>query len=138
MTKSRLSDNNKSIKRILIIDDEPDVILVLKQVLEANGFEADSYEVPRLALKNFRANMYDLLLLDIKMSDINGMDLYQEMRKIDDKVKVCFLTASEMYYEKFRKEEPYRKFDKEFFIAKPIENEELLDHLNKVINIQTA
>ena len=89
MTKSRLSDNNKSIKRILIIDDEPDVILVLKQVLEANWFEADSYEDPRLALKNFRANMFDLLLLDIKMPDINGMDLYQEMRKIDDKIKVC-------------------------------------------------
>jgi two-component SAPR family response regulator len=82
--------------------------------------------------------MFDLLLLDIKMPDINGMDLYQEMRKIDDKVKVCFLTASEMYYEKFRKEEPYRKFDKELFIAKPIENEELLYHLNKVINIQTT
>ncbi len=138
MTKSRLSDNNKSIKRILIIDDEPDVILVLKQVLAANGFEADSYEDPRLALKNFRANMFDLLLLDVKMPDINGMDLYQEMKKIDDKVKVCFLTASEMYYEKFRKEEPYRKFDNEFFVAKPIENEELLDHLNKVINIQTT
>jgi DNA-binding response OmpR family regulator len=107
---------------------------VLKQVLDENGFEADSYDEPRLALNNFKANMYDLLLLDIKMPDINGLDLYQEMRKIDDKVKVCFLTASEMFYEKFRKEEPYSKFDKELFIAKPIENEELLDHLNKVIN----
>jgi DNA-binding response OmpR family regulator len=135
MTKSRRSDNNdKSTKRILIIDDEPDVTLVLKQVLEANGFETDSYERPSLALKNFRANMYDLLLLDIKMPDINGLDLYQEMRKIDDKVKVCFLTATEMYSEKFRKEESYVKFDKELFIAKPIENEELLDHLNKIIN----
>ena len=45
-----------------------------------------------------------------------------------------FLTASEMYSEKFRKEESYGKFDKELFIAKPIENEELLDHLNKIIN----
>jgi DNA-binding response OmpR family regulator len=121
-------------KRVLIVDDEPDVTLVLKQVLDENGFEADSYDEPRLALNNFKANMYDLLLLDIKMPDINGLDLYQEMRKIDDKVKVCFLTASEMFYEKFRKEEPYSKFDKELFIAKPIENEELLDHLNKVIN----
>ena len=121
-------------KRVLIVDDEPDVTLVLKQVLDENGFEADSYDEPRLALNNFKANMYDLLLLDIKMPDINGLDLYQEMRKIDDKVKVCFLTASEMFYEKFRKEEPYCKFDKELFIAKPIENEELLDHLNKVIN----
>src|SRR6476620_4242881 len=124
-------------KRVLIVDDEPDVTLVLKQVLDENGFEADSYDEPRLALNNFKANMYDLLLLDIKMPDINGLDLYQEMRKIDDKVKVCFLTASEMFYEKFRKEEPYSKFDKELFIAKPIENEELLDHLNKIINIQT-
>jgi DNA-binding response OmpR family regulator len=121
-------------KRVLIVDDEPDVTLVLKQVLDENGFEADSYDEPRLALNNFKANKYDLLLLDIKMPDINGLDLYQEMRKIDDKVKVCFLTASEMFYEKFRKEEPYSKFDKELFIAKPIENEELLDHLNKVIN----
>jgi len=121
-------------KRVLIVDDEPDVTLVLKQVLDENGFEADSYDEPRLALNNFKANMYDLLLLDIKMPDINGLDLYQEMRKIDDKVKVCFLTASEMFYEKFRKEEPYSKFDKELFIAKPIENEELLDHLNRVIN----
>jgi DNA-binding response OmpR family regulator len=121
-------------KRVLIVDDEPDVTLVLKQVLDENGFEADSYDEPRLALNNFKANMYDLLLLDIKMPDINGLDLYQEMRKIDNKVKVCFLTASEMFYEKFRKEEPYSKFDKELFIAKPIENEELLDHLNKVIN----
>jgi DNA-binding response OmpR family regulator len=121
-------------KRVLIVDDEPDVTLVLKQVLDENGFEADSYDEPRLALNNFKANMYDLLLLDIKMPDINGLDLYQEMRKIDEKVKVCFLTASEMFYEKFRKEEPYSKFDKELFIAKPIENEELLDLLNKVIN----
>ena len=135
MRKSRLSDNNnQSTKRILIIDDEPDVALALKQVLEANGFEADSYEDPLLALENFRANMYDLLLLDIKMPAINGLDLYQEMKKIDDKVKVCFLTASEMYYEKFRKEEPYSKFDKDLFIAKPIENDELLDRLNRVIN----
>jgi DNA-binding response OmpR family regulator len=121
-------------KRVLIVDDEPDVTLVLKQVLDENGFEADSYDEPRLALNNFKANMYDLLLLDIKMPDINGLDLYQEIRKIDDKVKVCFLTASEMVFEKFRKEEPYSKFDKELFIAKPIENEELLDHLNRVIN----
>jgi DNA-binding response OmpR family regulator len=129
MTKSRLGDNNKSIKRILIIDDEPDVILVLKQVLEANGFEADSYEDPRLPLKNFRANMFDLLLLDIKMPDINGMDLYQEMRKIDDKVKVCFLTAGEMPYGIYQ-----GIFDKNEFIRKPIENQELLSRLDRILN----
>jgi DNA-binding response OmpR family regulator len=116
-------------KRILIVDDEPDVALVLKQVLEANGFEADSYEDPRLALKSFRANTYDLLLLDIKMPDINGLDLYQEMRKIDDKVKVCFLTAGEMPYGIYQ-----GIFDKNEFIRKPIENQELLSRLDRILN----
>ena len=94
-----------------------------------NGFETDSYEHPSLALKNFRANMYDLLLLDIKMPDINGMDLYQEMRKIDDKVKVCFLTAGEMPYGIYQD-----IFDKNEFIRKPIENQELLSRLDRILN----
>jgi CheY-like chemotaxis protein len=59
-----------------------------------------------LALKNFRkeAGIYDLLMLDIKMPNMNGFELYREIKKIDDKVKVCFLTAGEMDYEQFRKE----------------------------------
>jgi two-component system catabolic regulation response regulator CreB/two-component system response regulator ChvI len=37
-------------------------------------------------------------ILDIKMPEMNGFELYRQMKKIDDKAKVCFLTASEMYY----------------------------------------
>ena len=42
--------------------------------------------------------MYDLLILDIKMGKMNGLELYEEMRMIDDKVKVCFLTANKSIY----------------------------------------
>jgi DNA-binding response OmpR family regulator len=89
--------NNNKKKKILIVDDEPDVNMVLRKVLELNGFNADSYEDPVLALEHFNAGVYDLIPLDIKMPVIDGFHLYQEMKKIDSKVKVRFLTASELY-----------------------------------------
>jgi two-component SAPR family response regulator len=67
------------------------------------------------------------------MPEMNGFDLYEEMKKIDSKVKICFLTANEMYYEEFRKE-AYSSLDKDLFIRKPIENEELLNKINKMIS----
>ena len=119
--------------RILIVDDEPDVCEVLKKVLERNGFTADSFSDPLLALENFRPLSYDLLLLDIKMPDMDGLRLYQEMKKIDSTVKVCFLTASEMYYETFRKEEEFAQLDKDLFLRKPIQNEELIKEINRIM-----
>ena len=106
---------------------------VLKKVFEQSGFNADSYDDPILALENFKACSYDLLLLDIKMPEMDGFHLYQEMKKIDSKIKVCFLTASEMYYEQFRKEQ-YSTIDKDLFLRKPIENEDLIKKINTIIN----
>jgi DNA-binding response OmpR family regulator len=114
-------------KRVLLVDDEPDLNLTLKIVLEENGFKVDSFTDPLLALENFRgeaAGMYELLILDMKMPGINGFELYRQIKKIDDKVKVCFLTASEMYYEEFRKE-LFPALDNNCYIQKPIENEML-------------
>ncbi len=87
----------------MIVDDEHDVNTMLKKVFEQSGFNADSYDDPILALENFKAGSYDLLLLDIKMPEMDGFHLYQEMKKIDKKIKVYFLTPSEMYYEQFQK-----------------------------------
>jgi len=86
-----------------------------------------------LALENFKAGSYDLLLLDIKMPEMDGFRLYQEMKRTDSKVKVCFLTASEMYYERFREEEECGAIDKNLFIRKPIENEDLIKKINTII-----
>ena len=74
-----------------------------------------------------------MALLDIKMPKIDGFYLYNEIKKMDDKIKICFLTASEFYYEEYRKEE-FSNFDKDLFIQKPIENEELIKRINKVLN----
>ena len=125
---------HNSKKKVLIIDDEPDVNTVLKMVLDQNGFNANSYDDPILALENFKAGSYDLLLLDIKMPEMDGFHLYQEMKRIDSEVKVCFLTASEMFYESFRDEEECCAIDKNLFIRKPIENEELIKKINTIIS----
>jgi len=127
-----IAENQKT-NRILIVDDEPDVCEVLKKVLETNGFTVDSFSDPLLALDNFRPRSYDLLLLDIKMPDMDGFRLYQEMKKMENRVKVCFLTASEMYYERYRKEEDFAALDKDLFLRKPIQNEELIKEINRIM-----
>jgi DNA-binding response OmpR family regulator len=121
-------------KRVLIVDDEPDLTLSLKMTLEENGFKVDSFTDPLSALENYKeeAGMYDLLILDMKMPQMNGFELYRQIRKIDDKVKVCFLTAGEMDYEQFRKE-LILELDKNCYIQKPIETEMLIRRLNRII-----
>ena len=80
-------------KRILVVDDEADTNMVLRVMLEENGFIVDSYENPNLALENFRPHFYDLLILDIKMPGMSGFSFYREIKKWDENLKVCFLTV---------------------------------------------
>ena len=68
-------------KQILVVDDELDICLVLKIVLENNGFIVDYYCNPILALNEFKSNFYDLIILDIQMPDMNGLQLYKEVKK---------------------------------------------------------
>jgi DNA-binding response OmpR family regulator len=121
-------------KRVLLVDDEPDLNLTLKMVLEQNGFKVDSFTDPLSALENYKeeAGMYELLILDMKMPQMNGFELYRQIKKIDDKVKVCFLTAGEMDYDQFRKE-LIPALDNNCYIQKPIENEMLIRRLNRIM-----
>ena len=74
-------------------------------ILESDaGLKVDSFTNPFSALDNFRSGLYDLIMIDIAMPKMNGFELYYKIRKLDDKVKVCFLTAGEMYYEDVRSE----------------------------------
>jgi CheY-like chemotaxis protein len=129
---AKIENNTSNIKKVMVVDDEADVISVLEIVLEENGFEVDAFEDPIVALKSYRAGVYDLLILDIKMSKMDGFELHDEIKKIDDNAKVCFLTASEMYYKNSRKEK-YSSLDKDLFIQKPIANEDLVQEINKIL-----
>jgi CheY-like chemotaxis protein len=137
-------NKNRNNSRILLVDDEPDAALVYKIVLEHNRFKVDSFTDPLLALSNFKPNLYDLAILDIKMPNMNGFKLYQEIKKIDSNVKVCFLTASEMFYEEYRKneaaaeeeeeaEEDAAALDKDLFLLKPLSNQDLLQQVNRIM-----
>ena len=64
-------------KRILVVDDESDVCFVLEKVLSENGFVVDSYEDPLLAIEKFKAHSYNLVILDIRMHELNGFALYR-------------------------------------------------------------
>src|SRR5919197_2525534 len=119
-----------TMKTVLIVDDEPDVKLALKIALEENGFEVDAFDDPVIALDNFRKGVYDLLILDIKMPKMHGFELYREIRKIDSQVKVCFLTAGEMYYGAYAD-----IFSENQFIRKPIENEDLVKRIKEILDI---
>jgi DNA-binding response OmpR family regulator len=118
-------------KTVLIVDDEPDVKLALKIALEENGFEVDAFDDPVTALDHFKKGVYDLLILDIKMPKMHGFKLYREIRKIDSQVKICFLTAGEMYYGAYAD-----IFNENQFIRKPIENKELINRVNEIIDLQ--
>jgi DNA-binding response OmpR family regulator len=128
------NDNDKTNKRILLVDDEPDITYTIKKVLENKGFVVDSYNDPTLALSNFKLGLYDLLLLDIRMPKMDGFELYQKMKEIDSNVKICFLTASELFYEEYRRLDAYPTLDKEYFIQKPIRTEELIRQLNEILH----
>jgi DNA-binding response OmpR family regulator len=127
------SNNNNKNKRILIVDDETDVNYTFETVLEENGYMVDSFDNPILALNDFKAGLYDLALLDIKMPEIDGFKLYKEMRKVDNELKVCFLTASQMFYEEYRQAHYSTIHEHYPIIQKPIKNEELIKEINGIL-----
>jgi DNA-binding response OmpR family regulator len=126
-------DESKPLRRILLVDDEVDVISVFKMILEMNGYEVDSYTDPKTALDHFKPNLYGLLLLDIRMPIMNGFELYRKMRDIDDKVSVCFITAFEDYREEFKESFPMLDEFK-YFIRKPKAIEDLVNHVAAILD----
>ena len=127
------NNNNNKNKRILMVDDETDVNYTFETVLEENGFVVDSFDNPVVALNNFKSGLYDLVLLDVKMPDMDGFKLYKEMKKIDNKFKVCFLTASEMFYEQYRPAYSVMTGENYPVIQKPIKNENLIEQINEIL-----
>jgi DNA-binding response OmpR family regulator len=111
----------------LLVDDEHDITFSLRIGLENNGFAVDAFNDPQEALSNFRAGLYDLLLIDVKMPKMNGFELYREIEKIDNKAKVCFITAFEVYYKSLRELFPTMNVD--CYIKKPITTDELVERI---------
>jgi DNA-binding response OmpR family regulator len=119
--------------RILLVDDEPDLTSVFGMTLQDSGFEVDTFNDPFLALSNFKADLYHLLLIDVRMPRMDGFALYEKLKNIDDKVKVCFITAYEVDTQALTQRFPGLDIESSI-IKKPIFNEDFVRRVNKIIN----
>ncbi|MDQ6667414.1 MAG: response regulator [Thermoproteota archaeon] len=128
-TMSGVSNN-----RILLVDDEPDLTAIFSMGLEDNGLKVNTFNDPQLALSEFKEGAYDLVILDYKMPNLNGFELYREIRKVDEKVRVCFLTAFDIHSEDLKI--PLQSISTEqdamkHFIQKPIELDDLVKRIKE-------
>lgn len=115
-------------KRILIVDDDPDILTTYKKGLEESGlFEVDTFTDPEETLSNFKKGLYDFLIIDIRLPKMDGFELCDKMKAIDNKVKICFITAYEINYRALRQVFPEPKL--ECFIQKPIEIGKLVERI---------
>ena len=87
----------------MIIDDDKDITDLFAIFLENNGYIVNSYTNPVEAFNNFRKNSHDLILLDLKMPNMDGMTLYHKIKEIDNNVIVCFTTADINYIQQLQK-----------------------------------
>jgi CheY-like chemotaxis protein len=132
--------NQKRKKRILLVDDEPDHCMVYQIVLEDAGYQCFSYSDSVKALQEFRPSYYDLVILDIKMPKLDGFALCEKIRELDKNIQIIFVTASEVYYENFRKQY-YPQISNDVNInclQKPIGNEELIKIVNMTVTTKYA
>ena len=144
--------------RILIVDDEEDITFFLKEALEDHGgFEVVTFNDPLLALSSFnhkdkqnKPSEYDLILLDIKMPEMDGFELYQELQKRlysaegasttskdqgrkEKRTKICFMTAFEVYFEALKEIFP-DSYSSICFIKKPSSAEDLIKRITHEID----
>jgi len=122
-------------KRILVVDDEPDIGLTLKIILERFGFTVDFFAVPKTALENFKPGLYDLIILDIKMPEISGFELYGKFKSKDANFKALFLTGLKELddYDNLKKN-VFPKMGERHFIQKPVSEKDLLEQVYTILN----
>jgi DNA-binding response OmpR family regulator len=122
--KEKTSNDKPFSKTVLLVDDDPDVTTVFSLGLQDEGFHVYSYNDPLEALSQFRPNFYDLLLMDINMPQMDGIELTRRILELDVNVKICFITAGEANIEVLRELYPTRSIG--CYIKKPVTLENLV------------
>jgi CheY-like chemotaxis protein len=129
-------------KRILVVDDEVDITTIFKLALERVDFQVDVYNDPLLALTDYKAGMYDLLLFDIRMPGMNGFELYRKIKDIEEeekkvkngKPRVCFITAFEEFRSEFKETFPTVE-EVDCFLKKPIPMPDLVKKVKSQLGL---
>ena len=120
--------------RVLMVDDEQDITFTIKTALENTGsFQVETFNDSALALSTFKAGVYDLVLLDIRMPEMNGFQLCRKLRNIDNKLKICFLTAADLTYYREDKD-VINDLGTDCFVTKPVDNEDIAARLKAILS----
>ena len=115
------------------MDDEHDIGLSLKRVLETNSFCVDYYSDPLEAINNYRAGNYQLAIIDIRMPSIDGPELYRRIRRLDKLIKICFISAYEITIEELSRILP--DYILNCLFKKPVAVKLLLSKINEVLSV---
>jgi DNA-binding response OmpR family regulator len=117
--------------KILIIDDDPDINNLFKIYLERDGCEVDAYTNPIDALYYFKKDEFDLILIDLKMPQIDGIAIFHALKKTDENVTICLITADISYLEQLKDKIPNIE---KYVIHKPILLRNLKNKINELIS----
>jgi DNA-binding response OmpR family regulator len=122
-------------RKIIMVDDEPDINLTIKKALEENGFfQVDTFNDADSALVTFKPEVYDLALLDIRMPGTSGFQLWRKLREMDKKLKICFLTATKSNYSGDLDSDVINDIGTDCFLAKPVNTIDLMNRLNVLLS----
>ena len=109
--------------------------MFLKAILDETGsFQVETFTNPRLALSEFRAGVYDLAVLDIRMPEMNGFQLCRKLKDVDNKLKICFLTAADMLYYRDTDSDIINDLGTDCFVTKPVDNEYLVKNIEAILS----
>jgi DNA-binding NtrC family response regulator len=113
-------DKDKPLAKLLVVDDDSDIVQVLKTGLVKNRFLVSAFTNPEEALQNFKSNSEDycLMLSDIRMPELSGIQLTRKVKEINPKVKVVLMTSFEIRDNEFSKVFPSTQVDG--FVQKPV------------------
>jgi two-component system, cell cycle sensor histidine kinase and response regulator CckA len=128
------TDKDRPLARLLVVDDDPDNAQVIKLGLINYGFLVDAFTNPEEALRKFKSNAdsYSLILSDIWMKSISGIQLAEKVKEVNPNVKVLLLTGSEIGGKEFSKVSASASIDG--FIQKPISIRKLTDKILSLID----
>ncbi|MEO9321446.1 MAG: response regulator [Nitrososphaera sp.] len=121
--------------RLLVVEDEPDILYLVQKHLRNNGFEPTGFSDPLKALDDFKADptKYSLVLTDIRMPGMNGVDLAHELLNINPSVRVILITAYDVISDDLRAKLPVVSIDD--IIRKPFR---LVEICNRVKQLTSA
>ncbi|CAN5892196.1 hypothetical protein BH23THE1_BH23THE1_35460 [soil metagenome] len=131
-TKNTSSKSNQS--RLLIVDDEKDLLFVYKRALELAGMEVTTFDNPDMAFKEFKENSekYSLLLTDLRMPSMNGYELINRVKAIRPEIRTIIISAYNLTQDEVtRNMNPNLKIDG--LICKPVALERLREIISEVL-----